>query len=524
MGDKRFYIPLTSNPIRSLTLDLQNILLEAKDANLISTQEFDFLFRPDSRMATFYLLPKVHKDMSNPPGRPVISGNETLTEPISKYVDFFIKPLLPTLPAFIQDTTDVLCKIEEDNFIGSDSLLVTMDVEALYTNIDHTQGLEAMSHFLNQRPQPQSPPTDFLVQLTEWTLNNNVFLFQDKVYKQVKGCAMGACFSPSYAGLFMGKWEEDFVFNERNEFKNKILWWTRFIDDVLLWWNGTKEELLLFHSYLNSANPNVKLSLEFDSHKIHFLDLEIYKDEHGYLHTTIFRKESHKNTILHAKSFHSPTLVKNIPFGQFQRLRRICNNDQEFSVKSKEMYGRFKERGYPQKTLDLSLSRATSLERQSLLKRKPMVTNKERVYFSTCYSTQADGIRRIIKRNWHLFECDDLLSDVFQDPPVFSFKRAPTLGDKLVHSHLPARPQNTWLPKIPNGTFKCGHCSICDVVTKVKTFTHPVTQQTYTTKHFINCKTEYVVYILKCSQCVAFYVGRTKRRLQDRLAEHIVQS
>lgn len=113
-----------------------------------------------------------------------------------------------------------------------------------------------------------------------------------------------------------------------------------------MWWNGTVEELLLFHSYRNKTNTNVKLSLEYNKDKINFLDLEISKDANGYLHTSIYRKDIHKNTILHAKSFHPDTLIKNIPFGQFQRLRRICDRDSDFKVKSGEMYSRFRERGY----------------------------------------------------------------------------------------------------------------------------------------------------------------------------------
>ena len=42
----------------------------------------------------------------------------------------------------------------------------------------------------------------------------------------------------------------------------------------------------------------------------------------------------------------------------------------------------------------------------------------------------------------------------------------------------------------------------------------------YYVKHFINCKTTHVIYRLECPQCKVFYIGRTKRRLQDRLAEH----
>lgn len=89
----------------------------------------------------------------------MISGNESLTEPVSKYIDYFVQPCVSSLPAYVQDTTDVLQKV------GSEVFLVTMDVEALYTNIEHQQGLQALAHFLRVRPSSEMPPNEFLVGL-----------------------------------------------------------------------------------------------------------------------------------------------------------------------------------------------------------------------------------------------------------------------------------------------------------------------------------------------------------------------
>lgn len=72
---------------------------------------------------------------------------------------------------------------------------------------------------------------------------------------------MGACFAPNYSNLFMGLWEETFVYSSLNQFVNKIVRWGRYIDDILLIWSGSQQELLQFHAYLN--NPNSKLSLDF---------------------------------------------------------------------------------------------------------------------------------------------------------------------------------------------------------------------------------------------------------------------
>lgn len=133
----------------------------------------------------------------------MISGNESLTEPVSKYIDYFVKPCVSSLSAYVQDTTDVL-KIKELQKVGSEVFLVTMDVEALYTNIEHQQGLQALAHFLRVRPSSEMPPNDFLLSMTEWTLSNMV-IFQERIYKQKTDCSMGDCYSPSYAGLFLGK-------------------------------------------------------------------------------------------------------------------------------------------------------------------------------------------------------------------------------------------------------------------------------------------------------------------------------
>lgn len=59
------------------------------------------------------------------------------------------------------------------------------------------------------RDQMLTPhPTDFIVDLTNWTFKNNIFLFQDQLYKQVKGTAMVQLMpqtKPSYTWDFQKK-------------------------------------------------------------------------------------------------------------------------------------------------------------------------------------------------------------------------------------------------------------------------------------------------------------------------------
>ena len=103
------------------------------------------------------------------------STNGTLTEPASKYIDSYIKPFVKNLPSFIEDSVDVINGLSNLGDV-SGQYLITCDVESLYTTIDHKEGLEAVRHYLCERVET-TPPSDFLLQLTEFIIHNNVFMF-----------------------------------------------------------------------------------------------------------------------------------------------------------------------------------------------------------------------------------------------------------------------------------------------------------------------------------------------------------
>lgn len=64
-----------------------------------------------------------------------------------KYVDRLIKNLVTSLPPYVQDTRDVLIKLQNLE-VPPGSLLVGIDMESLYTSIPHEWGLRTASFFL----------------------------------------------------------------------------------------------------------------------------------------------------------------------------------------------------------------------------------------------------------------------------------------------------------------------------------------------------------------------------------------
>ena len=108
--------------------------------------------------------------------------------------------------SYVNDTTDFINKISNLRELPEKSYLVTMDVKALYTNIPNDEGLQALKEAIDQKQNQSLASTVIVTFMSLIALNN--FVFNDKNYLQVKGCAMGTISAPSYANIFMGKFEK----------------------------------------------------------------------------------------------------------------------------------------------------------------------------------------------------------------------------------------------------------------------------------------------------------------------------
>jgi hypothetical protein len=87
---------------------------------------------------------------------------------------------------------------------------VTLDVSALYTNIDQDEGAEACFKRLENRVD-KSFPSEILKRLIGLVLKNNVFRFGNQIYSQIKGTCMGTPMAPNFANLFMSEFEENML-------------------------------------------------------------------------------------------------------------------------------------------------------------------------------------------------------------------------------------------------------------------------------------------------------------------------
>ena len=113
----------------------------------------------------------------------------------------------------------------------------------------------------------------------------------------------------------MGKFEQ-MVFDSNDELLEKILLWKRFIDDILLLFNGTREECQTLVDWLNTILPGViRLKFEYSTKQIEFLDLRIIV-ENGKLETDLYVKPTNLQLFLDYCSNHPEHCKVGIVYSQ----------------------------------------------------------------------------------------------------------------------------------------------------------------------------------------------------------------
>ena len=100
--------------------------------------------------------------------------------------------------SYIKDSQDFINKLRELGKIPDNDILVTADVVGLYPSIPLNVGLRALKEALDKREQKKSPTED-LVQMPEFVLENNFFAFSSQIKQQISGTAIGTKCAPKYA-------------------------------------------------------------------------------------------------------------------------------------------------------------------------------------------------------------------------------------------------------------------------------------------------------------------------------------
>lgn len=183
------------------------------DKSQITPTIFSALTTEEARTPAFYLLPKIHKGTTPVQGRPIVSGKVSPTEKISAFVDFLMKPYITHITSYVQDSNHVLEYLHQYRSLPPGTILASLDVSLLYTNIPNDEGIHACQTFLDPYVSSMSTASPSIlereisnegaIELLKIVLTMNNFRFNGQHFLQVGGTTMGTRVAPTFANVYM---------------------------------------------------------------------------------------------------------------------------------------------------------------------------------------------------------------------------------------------------------------------------------------------------------------------------------
>ncbi|XP_068738269.1 uncharacterized protein [Montipora capricornis] len=179
--------------------------------------------------------------------------------------------------------------------------MVSFDVVSLFTAIPVDKACDYIRKKLEDDLSLHSRTNldiEDIISLLNFVLSNNFFVYNDTIYKQIHGCAMGSPVSPVVANLCMEEIEKTAI----NTTTVSPKFWKRYVDDSFCIIKS--DAVASFHNSLNSIDQYISFTIEHESNgQLPFLDTLISRDN-GKLLVDIYRKPTHTDRYLDFHSHH----------------------------------------------------------------------------------------------------------------------------------------------------------------------------------------------------------------------------
>ena len=305
---------------------------------------------------------------------------------------------------------------------GENDVPITIDVEALYPSIPLEEGISLFGEKLEER-KDKTVPTDFLLTLLRLVLMFNVVEFDKRIYHQVWGVSMGSKISPTFVDIFMAALEKKFMASLATRLREKIKFYKRYLDDILLIWDGSQTEFEEFFKLLNGFHRNLNFTCvpDFKNKTTTFLDVNV-KIAGGCLTTDLYVKPTSANQYLSPLSIHPGHICTNIPYSLAFRIKRICSEESDFEKQLDKLKTTLLARDYKSKVIDSAFNRVRALSRDFTLK-KVVKEDSDKLTFVITYDPRLPPIHSVLHKHVRTLMMDADMRETFPDGFQVAFKR-----------------------------------------------------------------------------------------------------
>ena len=223
--------------------------------------------------------------------------------------------------------------------------IVSFDVVSLYTNIPLTETINLVVDRVYSERSTRVPPVP--KHIFKKLLNiatGGMFMYKDKLFKQVDGVAMGSPLGPSLAGFFLGNIEESSVFVNENICPKVYM---RYVDDIFaVFPHNIPYKPFLDH--LNSLHNNLKFTVDVGKAGSPFPFLNVEIEIHGEcVDSWVFRKKTDTGVLLNFNAMVPNVWKVGLIRCMLNTGKRICSTEGHFNNEVHKLRKVLTSNGYP---------------------------------------------------------------------------------------------------------------------------------------------------------------------------------
>ena len=392
-------------------------------------------------VAQFRATTKVHK---NPVKlRPVVAKCNTTTEAISKWLDCEMQKLAKQLPWCVKDSESFRREVIQLD-LPPNARLVTFDAVSMYSNIDLDHAMPIMRRwFESYIPGPNDPPlasVDTLMAALHLVMRKNIFAFGDSCLLQKIGTAMGTSCAVWFANLYFGAHESDDIIPRFMEHLKRVLYYVRFVDDVLLIWLGECDAQWYELKTLFDSFGILRWEFSEPSLTADFLDLSLAIEGNRVV-TKTFQKPANPYLYIPPHSAHPKGMINGIIFSLLRTYWRQNTKYSDFVHYSSLLFKRHVLQGWDQAVLTRVFSSALNKLYQSLEAPPqapddaPDVDSRERLFLHMQF--HPEDIPKGDVRQIYSDVCEELFADELDIKQfTIAYSRPTTIGSVVAKSKL----------------------------------------------------------------------------------------
>ena len=195
LNDETKFRKMPNEKDRTPTIEksLSKVLSRIKQNGFIDSTTFERVRPTGTSIPRLYGLPKVHKQ--GVPLRPILDMTNSPYHGLAKWLVALLSPIRREIATHsLKDTFHFVNSIS--NVGMHNTKMLSLDVSSLFTNVPLDETIEYLCEYIEKNDKQIGLPIPDLKQLLYFCTKNVQFLFNNQIYRQRDGVAMGSPLGP----------------------------------------------------------------------------------------------------------------------------------------------------------------------------------------------------------------------------------------------------------------------------------------------------------------------------------------